>query len=47
MAIGTLTRGAFIPANTRNFPIASSAFNYTDNQYLYNHESGFDADALP
>lgn len=43
-AIGTLGRGAFIPANTRTFPIASSALTGTDNQYLYNHESGFDDD---
>ena len=43
-AIGTLTRGAFIPANTRRYPIASSAITYSDNNYLYNHENGYDAD---
>ena len=43
-AIGTLTRGAFIPANTRVYPIASSAFTSTDNNYLYNHENGYDDD---
>ena len=43
-AIGTLTRGAFIPANTRRYPIASSAISYSDNNYLYSHEFGYDAD---
>tara|TARA_Y100001963_G_scaffold1000_3_gene1485 strand:- start:18091 stop:19941 length:1851 start_codon:yes stop_codon:yes gene_type:complete len=43
-AIGTLTRGAWIPANTRRYPIASSALTYSDNNYLYDHENGYDAD---
>lgn len=43
-AIGTLTRGAFIPSKTKDFPLASSAFTDTDYNYIYNHESGFDAD---
>ncbi len=45
-AIGTLTRGAWIPANTRRYPIASSAITSSDNNYLYNHENGYDADGL-
>ena len=45
-AIGTLTRAAWIPANTRRFPIAASAITSSDNNYLYNHESGYDADGL-
>tara|TARA_R100000805_G_scaffold16850_1_gene19412 strand:+ start:1171 stop:3021 length:1851 start_codon:yes stop_codon:yes gene_type:complete len=43
-AIGTLTRAAWIPANTRRYPIASSAITSSDNNYLYNHENGYDAD---
>lgn len=46
-AIGTLTRGTFIAGKTRNFPLASSAFTDTDYNYLYNHESGYDADGSP
>ena len=45
-AIGTLTRAAWIPANTRRYPIASSAITSSDNNYLYNHESGYDADGV-
>lgn len=45
-AIGTLTRAAWIPANTRRYPIASSAITYSDNNYLYNHENGYDADGV-
>lgn len=43
-SVGTLDRGAWIPAQTRNFPIASSNITTTDNNYLYTHENGFDAD---
>ena len=43
-SIGTLTRGAWIPANSRTYPIAASADDSTDNNYLYNHEKGYDAD---
>ena len=45
-AIGTLTRAAWIPANTRRYPIASSAITSSDNNYLYNHENGYDADGV-
>ena len=43
-SVGTLDRGAWIPAHTRNFPIASSNITATDYNYLYTHENGFDAD---
>ena len=43
-SVGTLDRGAWIPAHTRNFPIASSNITATNNNYLYTHENGFDAD---
>ncbi len=42
-SVGTLDRGAWIPANTRNFPIAASNISTTAS-YLYFHERGFDAD---
>lgn len=41
--IGTFNRGAWIQAQTRNYPLATS--NDLDNlqtQYLYEHESGYD-----
>jgi len=43
-SVGTLDRGAWIPAQTRNYPIASSNIRSTDNNYLYTHENGYDAD---
>ena len=45
-AIGTLTRGAWIPANTRTYPIAASAITSSQENYLYNHEFGHDADGI-
>jgi len=42
-SVGTLDRGAWIPANTRNFPIAAENTSVNAN-YLYFHERGFDAD---
>jgi len=43
-SVGTLDRGAWISANTRNFPIASSNITGNTDNYLYYHENGFDAD---
>ena len=43
-SVGTLSRGAWIPANTRSFPIASSNITGNSYNYLYFHENGFDAD---
>jgi hypothetical protein len=45
-SIGTLTRGAWIPANTRTNPIAAGAETSSQNNYLYNHEFGHDADGV-
>jgi hypothetical protein len=42
-SVGTLDRGAWIPANTRDFPIAAENTEVNSN-YLYFHERGFDAD---
>lgn len=47
-AVGTLERGAFVQTEARQYPIAGS--NNTadiDNNYLYNHEIGYDADEAP
>jgi len=45
-SIGTLTRAAWIPANTRTNPIAADAITSSNNNYLYSHEVGHDADGL-
>jgi hypothetical protein len=45
-SIGTLGRGAWISSGTRDFPIASSVIDGGDN-YLYEHEVGFDDDGQP
>jgi len=45
-SVGTLDRGAWIDAGTRRNPIASSA-NLTGDNYLYEHEVGYDADGDP
>jgi hypothetical protein len=45
-AIGTLDRGAFIHAPTKEFPIAASNSLTSDN-YLYIHEFGHTADGEP
>lgn len=44
-AVGTLSRGAYIPTATQQYPIAAT--NDVDNpltNYLYNHEIGYDGD---
>jgi hypothetical protein len=47
-AVGTLERGAFIQTEARQYPIAGSN-NIVDleDNYLYNHEFGYDADGDP
>lgn len=45
-SIGTLGRGAWISSGTRDYPIASSVIDGGDN-YLYEHEVGFDDDGQP
>jgi len=42
--IGTMERGAWIEANSKNFPLASSIITSSDNNYLYIQETGHDAD---
>ena len=43
-AIGTMERGSWIQANSKNFPIASSVITSSNNNYLYIQERGHDAD---
>jgi hypothetical protein len=43
-SVGTLVRGAWRGAGTRNNPLASSIITSTDANYLYSHEDGFDDD---
>ena len=43
-AIGTMERGSWIQANSKNFPIASSIITSSDNNYLYIQERGHDDD---
>lgn len=44
-SIGTLSRGAWIQANTKNYPVASSNDIVTDTvNYIYNQEFGYDDD---
>ena len=43
-SIGTMERGAWIEANSKNFPLASSIITSSDNNYLYVQETGHDAD---
>jgi len=45
-SIGTLGRGAWISSGTRDYPIASSVID-DGNNYLYEHEVGFDDDGEP
>ena len=45
-AVGTLARGTWIGAGTRNKPLATTAIN-GGNNYLYEHEVGFDDDDQP
>ena len=42
--IGTMERGSWIEANSKNFPIASSVITSSDNNYLYIQERGHDDD---
>jgi len=43
-SVGTLVRGAWLGAATRDNPLATSIITSTDANYLYNHETGYDAD---
>ena len=43
-SVGTLVRGAWIEAGTRNYPVATSVITSSDNNYLYRHETGYDDD---
>ena len=43
-SVGTLVRGAWRGAGTRNNPLASSIITSTNANYLYSHEDGFDDD---
>jgi hypothetical protein len=43
--IGTMPRFAWLESQIKNFPIASGRDN--GNNYLYRHETGYDADGLP
>ena len=45
-AVGTLSRGTWIGAGTRNKPLATTA-NNGGNNYLYRHEVGYDDDDQP
>lgn len=45
-SVGTLSRGAWSGANTRNYPLAATALDGQPN-YLYEHEVGYDADGEP
>ncbi len=47
-SIGTLDRGAFIHAPTKEFPVAASNdLTNVNNNYLYTHEFGHNADGEP
>ncbi len=43
-SVGTLVRGTWIEAGTRDYPIASSIITSDDSNYLYKHETGYDDD---
>lgn len=43
-SVGTMDRGAWIDANSKNYPIASSVVTSSDTNYLYIQEQGHDAD---
>ena len=43
-AVGTLARGAWLDSGVLDGPIAASAITSSDNNYIYNHEDGYDAD---
>ncbi len=43
-AVGTLARGAWLDSGVLDGPIAASAITSSDNNYIYNHEDGYDDD---
>ena len=43
-SVGTLVRGTWIEAGTRDYPLAASIITSDDNNYLYRHETGYDDD---
>jgi len=43
-SVGTLVRGMWIEAGTRNYPLASTVITSDDNNYIYRHETGYDDD---
>jgi len=43
-SVGTLVRGAWIEAGTRDYPLATSVITSSDNNYIYRHETGHDDD---
>jgi len=43
-AVGTLARGAWLDSGVLSGPIASSVITSTDDNYVYNHEDGYDDD---
>ena len=43
-SVGTMERGAWIEANSKNYPIASSVVTSSDTNYLYIQERGYDDD---
>ena len=43
-SVGTMERGAWIEANSKNYPIASSVVTNSDTNYLYIQERGYDDD---
>ena len=42
--VGTMERGAWIEASTKNYPLSSSLITSSDNNYLYIQERGHDED---
>ena len=43
-SVGTLVRGTWIEAGTRDYPLAASVITSDDNNYIYRHETGYDDD---
>ena len=43
-SVGTMTRGSWIEATTKNYPLATSVITSSDNNYLYIQERGHDDD---
>ena len=46
-AVGTLGRGAWLDSGVLDGPIASSVTTSTDDNYIFNHEVGYDDDGSP